>query len=439
MANALAIAGVTAVLKDLLNDALINANIDAIGQFSVTALPLDEMEPPADASQINRLNIYMWNATRNAAWSNERLPGRNAAGERIDSPFLALDLHFVLSATGSDELHAEILLGYGMQVLHETPVLTRDAIRTALGGLTPPVDAQLLPAAQQFLQASDLADQFEQIRITPAVLDSNSPGQIEALSNIWSAFSTSLRASALYQVSCVLIESQSPVHSALPVLTLGGRTAPLRAPQILRVRSLPGGAGTLPDGRAPVLPGSWVALEGTALASDDLRIGLGDRTLTALPANIANGRIDVQLPGDVQAGLTRIAVEHLFVPDGGTALRVWEMSNAAPVVIAPILNAHQVAGSVTGGRFTGTVTATLGHQVGVEQVAALLFNPLAGSGEASFSVRCRPRTTDGTEVVADLRDVVAANYLIRVEIGGAASQLNMGATGFDGPVADLNP
>ncbi|MEM9318233.1 MAG: DUF4255 domain-containing protein [Pseudomonadota bacterium] len=437
MANALAIAGVTAVLKDLLNDGLINANIDAIGQFSVTSVPLDEMEPPQDASQINRLNIYMWNATRNAAWSNERLPGRNAAGARIDSPYLALDLHFVLSATGSQELNAEILLGFGMQVLHETPLLTRDAIGAALGGLTPPVDAQLLPAAQQFLQASDLADQFEQIRITPAVLDNDRPGQIEALSNIWSAFSTSLRASALYQVSCVLIESQTPVSSPLPVLTIGGRTAPLRAPQILRVRALPGGAGSLPDGRAPLIPGNWVALEGTALASDAIRIGLGDRTLNALPANIANGRIDVQLPTDIRAGLTRIAVEHLFVPEGSVDQRVWEMSNAAPLVISPVLNSHLIDGVVTDSRFAGTVTATLDHQVGEDQTAALLFNPLPGGPEQSFSVRCRARPAVGVEVVADLRGVVAANYLIRVEVDGAASQLTMGASGFDGPVADL--
>ena len=42
-------------------------------------------------------------------------------------------------------------------------------------------------------------------------------------------------------------------------------------------------------------------------------------------------------------------------------------------------------------------------------------------------------------MVADIRDVAAGNYLIRVEIGGAASQLTMGAGGFDGPVVDLDP
>lgn len=438
MSNALAIASVTAVLRDLLNDGLVNANIDAIGQFAVTSLPLDRVADNG-GDPTNRLNIYMWHAVRNAAWSNQRLPGRLAAGARQDSPYLALDLHFILTATGSEELHAEILLGFGMQVLHETPVLTRDAIRAALGAAGP-VDAALLPAAYQFVAASDLADQFEQIRITPAIPDGDGPMQLEGISNLWAAFSAPLRPSALYQVSCVLIESRAPVRSALPVLSLGGRTAPLRAPQIVRVRAMPAGPAGLPDALAAVLPGGWVALDGTALTADQMQLRLGTRILPLLPQNVSNTRIAVQLPADVQAGLNAIQVDHQFTPDAGPPARLWEMSNAAPVVIAPVLltvavNRTGPAGPV----FTGDVTVTLAHPVGSDQIAALLFNPLPGGVEQPLSLRCRPRTVAGPQVVADLRDVVAGDYLIRVEIGGAASALTMGANGFDGPVADLGP
>ena len=76
MANALALASVTAVLKDLLNDGLAQGNIDAIGQFAVTALPLDQVAGDED-DPVNRLNIYMWHATRNPGWANMRLPARN--------------------------------------------------------------------------------------------------------------------------------------------------------------------------------------------------------------------------------------------------------------------------------------------------------------------------------------------------------------------------
>ncbi|MGV8986159.1 MAG: DUF4255 domain-containing protein [Cypionkella sp.] len=439
MSNALAIAGVTAVLKDLLNDGLINANMDTLGQFTVTAMPPDRLEP-AEGNPPNRLNIYLWNATRNAAWSNERLPARSASGERLDSPWLALDLSYILTATGSEDLNAEILLGYGMQILHETPVLTRSAIRTSLGGGVPAVDAALLPPALQFLAAADLADQFEQIRITMMIPDPDRPKQIEAMSNIWSAFSAPLRASALYQVSCVLIESRRPVRSSLPVLTLGEQTAQLRGPRIERVRPLPLGPGSLPNAMAPVLPGSWLALEGTALSSDLMQVVLGARVLVVQPANIRDTRIDVQLPADVLSGLSRLAVEHMFLPPGGGAARLWEMSNAAPVVISPVIQAVAVTNRVVAaGLFSGRVTLTLTHPVGPTQTAALLFNPRPGSASTAFSVRCDPRAVAGTQISAALGAVLSDTYLIRAEIDGAASQLTMGAAGFDGPLAGLVP
>ena len=437
MSNALAISSVTAVLMDLLNDGMANADLDAIGPIDVSALPLDEVT--GEDPQINRLNLYMWHATRNAAWANQRLPSRGRDGNRLDSPFLALDLHYVLTATGTDPLNAEILLGYGMQILHETPVLTRAAIRTALGGTTPPIDASLLPPALRSILASDLADQFEQVRITPAVPDTENPMQLEGLSNLWSAFSAPLRASALYQASCVLIESRTPVRSALPVLTLGGRTAQLRRPFVTRIARLPDGPGTARDLTAGIEPGDWVAIDGTALAADLMRVRLGDRTLALVAANATNLRVDVELPADIRAGLSLMQIEHLFTPEAGGDDRLWEMSNPMPLVVTPQLADHVVNGAVSGVRFSGEVVATTAHPVGADQVAALLFNPLPGGAEEPFSVRCRPRTADGTEVAADIAGVPAGQYLIRVEIGGAASALTMGAAGFDGPVADLDP
>lgn len=438
MSNALALASTTAVLMDLLNDGLANANLSPMGPVNVTAQPPDRITDE-DSDNINRLNIYLWNVSRNMGWANERLPARNAEGARLDSPYLALDMQFILTATGDADLNAEILLGYGMQVLHETPVLTRDAIRQALGGTTPPVDPSLLPAAFQAILSSDLADQFEQIRITPAQPDKDHPMQLEGLSNLWSAFSAPLRVSALYHVSCVLIESRTPVRSSLPVLTLGGRTAQIRSPTITRVSRLTGTAGSQRDLMGPIDPGAWIAIDGTALAADLMRVRLGDRILATIPANSANARVDIQLPSDIRAGLTLLQIEHLFTPQGGGANRLWEMSNAWPLVINPQLASHLVTGAQASGLFTGTVTATLSHPVGDDQVAALLFNPLPGGINDAFSVRCRPRSTVGTTVTADLTGIPADKYLIRVEIGGAASALTMGPTGFDGPVVDLAP
>ncbi len=437
MSNALAIAAVTAILRDRLNDGLLNANLDSIGQFSVTSSPPDRLE--SGETPENRLNIYLWNATRNAAWSSQRLPARGAQGGRIDNPWLALDLHYILTATGNMDLNAEILLGYGMQVLHETPVLTRADIRASLGGADPAVDATLLPAPLRLLIAADLAEQFEQIRITPAGPHGGEDGGIETLSNIWSAFSTPLRASALYRVGCVLIESRRMAQSALPVLTIGGRTAPLRRPRILRAAALPGGPGTLPDPLAAILPGGWIALDGTALAAERIRVMLGTRQMSVAPTDIGDRRIDLQLPADQQAGIARAMVDHLFIPAPGQAARLWESSNALPFAVAPVVASVAVAGDVSAGRFQGSVTLTLSHEIGARQSAALLFNPLPGGAAPAFSLPATRVAGSSNRIVAELTGVPAAAYVIRAEIDGAASLPGMGPQGFDSPVADLDP
>jgi hypothetical protein len=125
-----------------------------------------------------------------------------------------------------------------MQTLHETPVLPRNAIRLALGA-PPPVTGSELPPALQALVAAELADQIEQIKITPQGLST------EEMSRLWTALHAHYRPSAVYQVSVVLIESKSSRKSALPV----------RTPNLVAIRwsrrSRPPPAPTSGSSRAP--------------------------------------------------------------------------------------------------------------------------------------------------------------------------------------------
>lgn len=214
MSSALAIASVTAVLRDLLNNGLIDHDISGAvgGNVTVSALPPDRVFP-SGTDETTQLNLFMHQVAPNTGWRNTALPSRNAAGDRLTNPPLALDLHYLLTAYGRDDLHAEILLGYAMQLLHETPVLDRAAIRRALD--PSPVDGTVLPPALQALAASDLADQVEQIKITLSTLNS------EEMSKLWAAFQTGYRPTAAYHISVVLIEASEPTRSPLPVLTRG--------------------------------------------------------------------------------------------------------------------------------------------------------------------------------------------------------------------------
>ncbi len=208
MSTFLAVGAVSAVLRSLIEASVSRHNLAAVlgGAPEVSALPPDRIT--SGAGTPDRINLFLFQATENAAWRNMDLPSRNGHGERLSNPKLALDLHYLVTAYGSAEFRAEVLLGHAMFVFHETPVVTRQAIRTALAAL---------PASglSDALELSRLADQFEQIRIVPRALN------VEEISKIWSALQSQYRTTAAYHVSVVLIEADQPARSALPVLTRG--------------------------------------------------------------------------------------------------------------------------------------------------------------------------------------------------------------------------
>jgi hypothetical protein len=215
MSGALAIAGVTAVLRDLLNDGMINHNISGIlgSTVTVSAKPPDRLIS-TDGTEISQLNLFLHSVTPNPGWQNMDLPSRDSTGRhRLTNPPLALDLHYLLIAYGSEALHTDILLGYAMQLLHETPVLNRSAIRTALQ--PSPEVGTALPSALQALADCGLADQVEQIKITPEYLST------EEMSKLWTAIQSHYRPSTAYMATVVLIESTRPAMAPLPVLSRG--------------------------------------------------------------------------------------------------------------------------------------------------------------------------------------------------------------------------
>ena len=211
MSNALAIAGVTAVLRDLLSEGMINQNISGILGTTVTvsALPPDRVAP-TNGTENTQLNLFLHQVTFNSGWRNHALPSRDASGRhRLSNPPLALDLHYLLSAYSAEEFGGEILLGYAMQVLHDRPVLDRQTISAALTA------APTLPPALRALAECGLADQVEQIKLVPEILST------EEMSKIWTAVQSHYRPTAAYLATVVLIESTQPARAPLPVLSRG--------------------------------------------------------------------------------------------------------------------------------------------------------------------------------------------------------------------------
>ncbi|MBR0565468.1 DUF4255 domain-containing protein [Azoarcus sp. L1K30] len=349
MSNALAIAGVTAVLKDLLDSGLIEHAInDTLGVGVVVSagapdtVSLDDQTAP-------QLNLFLHQVTPNPAWRNAALPSRDPAGGRISNPPLALDLHYLLTAYGRADLQAEVLLGYALQLLHENPVIPREAIRRALQPEV--VDGAILPTVYQNLRSADLAEQVELLRITPAVLGG------EEMSRLWSALQARYRPTAAFQVSVVLIESRQPARSPLPVLSRGnadpvsGRergVAVFTGP----VPPLPTLEAVVPAGGHPVATsGSEVRIDGHHLDGVDRRITLSIAALQlsrSIPvAGGTSDQVRFTVPADLPAGLYRVNLS-LLRPGDAHARTTNQLPLAlAPTPVLPPFSAARTGSTVT--------------------------------------------------------------------------------------------
>ncbi|MGH2674143.1 MAG: DUF4255 domain-containing protein [Actinomycetota bacterium] len=430
MTTALGLAAVTAVLKDLLNNGLIDHDAGtSVGAISVTSLPPDRIPVTAGQEQ-TLLNLFLYTVTPNAGWRNEGLPSMNGRGNPTSNPPLALDLHYLLSAYASDELHAEILLGYGMQLFHETPVLTRDAVRTALGPPLPVPDGGGLPPALQALTASELADQVELIKITPE------PMSTEDMSKVWAALQAHYRPTTAYRASVVLIESRRSTRRPLPVRDRNVYVVPFRHPEIDRVVALAGEA-------EPIVAESNVVLEGRRLSAPLTLVNAGG--IEVEPHQVTDDAIVARLPAGLRAGVQGVQV--LQPQPMGTppvAHRGVE-SNAAAFVLVPQVTASvaNVVTSTVGGVSvrSADVTVDLTPAVGRSQRVVLLLNRLVAAGAGSAAAysfvappRAPPDPPEAASLTVSVSGVVPDDYLVRVQVDGAESPLDTDAQGrFVGP------
>jgi hypothetical protein len=431
MSTALAIASVTAVLRDVLNNGLISHDVTgAIGvSVSATALPPDRIDTTATPPP-TQLNLFLYQVTPNTGWRNVDLPSRDGNGNRLSNPPLALDLHYLLTAYGADELHSEILLGYGMQFLHETPVLARDAIRRSL---TAEIGD---PPALQSLSASELPEQVEQIKLIPEVLST------EEVSKLWAAFGTRYRPTASYRASVVLIQSRQSTRSSLPVRARNIYVVPFRHPIIDEVRSEESAANTESPGQ-PILAGHHLIILGAQLRGDRTRVSVGGIEIEVFDAEVTDTSVRVALPPELRAGMQGVQVLHYL--DMGTPPQPHAgfSSNLAafvlrPSIIAPIGVSNPQ--NLGGGLYSAVLDLTLSPAVGDRQRVVLFlneFNPAASppiSAPAAYSFVAPARDVlsppDATaNISVPITGVRAGDYLVRVQVDGAESPLEVDSEG----------
>jgi len=312
-------------------------------------------------------------------------------------------------------LNAEILLGCAMQALHESPFLTRDAVRVALSSVAPAGDPRgdMLRA----LGASGLADQIEQIKITPQALNT------EEISKLWTAFQAPYRPTTGYLATVVLIESRRSTRPTLPVRERKLFVMPFQQPTIETVWP------------QIVLVGDKLTLVGHNLKGDITKVRFG--AISVDPDTLSNDQIEVTVPGALLAGVSTAQVVHSL--DFGTPQEPHRgfASNVAAFMLAPKITTAFPLTVARGQTLKLSVTPPVGRS---QRVALLV-------GDRTISIPDRP--AGGPATSADLEfpipaDLPTGTPLLRVQVNGADSSLTVDtnpasptAGQFNGPTVTI--
>lgn len=191
MSSTLRIAAVTSTLRHVLHESLSSAEPGSFGGTEVTNVRPDQhIGRGALGDSAAGLNVFLYRVTSNEAWGPKDLPSRRADGSRTQQTMTALDLHYLVTAWGNDaSLEEQRLLAHAVVALAGTPVLTRPVITAAI--------AQYGVDDMTILATSDLAEQTEEIRVSPALLS------LEEASNLWRALSTPYLLSLAYTATFI--------------------------------------------------------------------------------------------------------------------------------------------------------------------------------------------------------------------------------------------
>ena len=444
MSNYLAIATATATLRTLLQNA-VTPNVPGVSVNTTRPHAEVNDNPPTE------ITIYLFQVTPNAAFRNADLPTRRAGGALMQRPTAALDLHYMFSFYGNEQqLEPQRMLGIVARTLHAHPYLTRDMIRETI---------QNNPGV---LDGSDLGEQIELIKFSPLHLS------LEEFSKIWSVFyEIPYVLSVAYQASVVLIEEDAPTQSVLPVLIRNVYAVPFHQPVVDQVVAQTGnGQPALPGSSPiPITLNKTLLIQGhnlqggagTLVQIDEIVVQPTDVTDTQITLPLAttsgtrlqDGTV-VSLVDGLRAGVQGLQVIHrlqMGVDQANDPLN-WHRgveSNVAAFVLRPVISNPTVN--------AGALAVTLEPVVNRIQRVVLLLNEFSAAARQPGAPAARTysivaKTADQTwknaagQVVTDptkaadtdstdtitfaLTGVAAGTYLLRVQVDGAESELQLG-------------
>jgi hypothetical protein len=391
MSNYLAVATVTAALYQLLTSPVRTA----VGAASVGFRRPDRTSGEKGNPHVN---VYLYQVTPNAAFRNVDLPTRRSDGTLVKRPVAALDLHYLFTFHGNDDLlEPQLMLGAVVGALEAQPLLSSQNIQSSIAG----------PSSFSFLANSDLPNQVERIRFTPTALS------LEEFSKLWSAFfQVEYSLSVAYQASVVLIESdQTPPQEALPVQSRNLYVSPFTQPTITQVISQ-AGAGQ------PILPTSTLVIQGTQLLGDLTTVRIGNTTVT--PPVVTENAIMMPVPTGLQAGVLGLQVIQQLLLGTPPEPHPGYESNIVALVLQPVVTAPSATATQIG--------LTVNPVVQPNQKVSLLLNQTTmtpPNPPAAYTFTLPPLAVASNTLTCAISDVVPGTYFLRVKVDGAESSLDL--------------
>ncbi len=399
MSNAFAMAAVTAVLQQFLQNALggLSALFGTVS-FSAKAPDLVQTQIGTGTTEQNQVNLFLHQVTYNQGWRNVGMASLGADGRTLlTNPPLALDLHYLLTVYGSEDWQAEALLGHALLMLHRFPVIARADITKALTAL--PTTAFAVA-----LNASGLADQVEMIKITP------SPLNREEMAWLWTALKADYRPTFPFQASVVLIEPEAQIGFALPVLSRNIAAHAIEPAQLIGIAP--------PNKQISAAAGDTVTVTGEFLGGATTVMLTYARLGARVPAtaiNVTNNSLQFVVPADssalpVPAGIYSVAVNFEDPPGN-----VVQTTNSLPFAMAPVLQLLPPPAVVQSATQT-VITATFTPMARPNQKVSLAIGSQSAPSEPF-------ETNSGTLSFTFVPSLPSGKQLARLVVDGAPSQV----------------
>ena len=389
MSNSLAIAAVTATLRNLLIQGL-TSEAD-LADTTVTMQPLDRAR--TNGQTANQMNLFLYHVLPSAAWRNMDPPWGVKPGETA-TPAIGLNLYYLVTAFGRDNdtqrPFSHQLLGRAIGILNDHPLLGADEIKAAL-------------------VSNDLWNQVERIRITLQ------PFSVEEIAKLWTGFQTQYRLSIAYEVAVVLIDSRRATQAPLPVLTRGKNDAGILAQSSVLPPFATLDTVELPARQTSAHLGDTIKINGQLLDGDDVQVQFSHHAWDApklVPARSHSSQsIEVDVPND---GTAWPAGNYLLAATISTAGEAGPPTNQVAIAIAPSITSSLPV-TIKRVRGTATLKLTCSPELAPKQQIAVMLGPNV------FPVPIPNAPT--SEITVQIPAAEPGEYWIRLRVDGVDSQL----------------